>query len=488
MITDNSRTWARWMIGVGLVMMGSARANVVLEWNAVMMAAIRLETTAPTLSSRNLAILQLAVYDAVNSVVRTHQPYAIQADAPPGTSAEAAAAAAGYTVVKALYPGIRARADETFDLWRAGVPDDASIRDGQALGSDVARLMLGNRAGDGAATEVPYIPSSEAGAWRRTQPFFRPPLTPGWRYVLPFAILEVEAFVPGPPPALGSPEYARNWDEVFRLGSRNSTERTAEQSLIARFWSDFSYTAMPPGHWHEIAATIAAEAKNTLVETARLMALLSLAQADGAIVCWETKFRYNLWRPVTAIQRADEDGNSATENDVLWDHFLASPPFPAYPSGHSTFSQASADVLTFFYGTDAISFGAVSDTVPGVIRHYDSLSVCAAEIGMSRIYGGIHYGFDNLEGKRMGKRIAQDVVAHWLLPVADLPRVRPDGQDGGKARVRVHGRTGTRVAVELSNDLKNWSPVTVVDGVPGGRRVAVERGGQVGVFFRVREK
>jgi hypothetical protein len=401
---------------------------------------------------------------------------------------EAAAAAAGYSVVSALYPGIRARADETFERWRAGVPDEAAMQAGLALGTDMARRVLGLRAGDGAATDVPYIPSAEPGQWRRTPPFFRPPMTPGWRYVRPFAIAEVEPFVSPPPPALGSAEYARDWEEVFHLGARNSTVRTEEQGLIARFWSDFSYTAMPPGHWHEIAGTIATDAANDLVETARLMALLSLAQADSAIVCWETKFRYNLWRPVTAIQRADEDGNAATEQDAVWDHYLASPPFPAYPSGHSTFSQASAEVLTFFYGTDQITFQAVSDSVPGVVRTYGSLSECAAEVGMSRIYGGIHFSFDNREGKRMGRRIAQDVVANWLLPLADLPLVRPDGLVGGKAWVRVHGRAGSRVVLETSNDLKQWFPVTVVEGVSGGRRVEVERAGELCVFFRVMEE
>lgn len=471
-----------------LLMTGSGRANVVLDWNAVMMAAIRLDNTGPTLSTRNLAILHGAIFDAVNSIVRSHQPYAHQVEAAPGASVEAAAAAVGYDVVRALYPGMGARANETFDLWRAGAPDNDATRDGLALGSEVARWMLAHRAGDGAGTEVPYIPSADPGQWRRTPPFFRPPLTPGWRYVKPFAIAEVEPFVSPPPPALDSPAYAADLNEVVRLGARESLERTEEQGLIARFWSDFSYTAMPPGHWHEIAATIAASASNDLVDTARLMALLSLAQADGAIVCWETKFRYNVWRPVTAIQRADEDGNVATEKDAAWDHFLAAPPFPAYPSGHSTFSQASAEVLTFFYGTDQITFQALSDSVPGVVRTYDSLSECAAEVGMSRVYGGIHFGFDNREGKKMGKRIAQDVVAHWLLPEADLPLVRPDGIVGSKARVRVHGRVGTRVVVEASNDLKQWIPVTVVEGVSGGRRVEMERAGEVCMFFRVREE
>ncbi len=466
----------------------TARGNVILDWNAVMLSAIRLDTTAPTLSTRNLAILNLAMYDAVNSVVRTHQPYAFGLQAPPGASAEAAAAAAGYGVLQALYPGIRSQADATFEAWRARVPDDASARDGLELGGEIARLMLANRAGDGASTEVPYIPSSEPGAWRRTPPFFRPPLTPGWRYVRPFAIQEVDPFVVPPPPPLDSAEYARDWEEVHRLGSSTSVERTEKETQIAHFWSDFSYTAMPPGHWQEIASTIASEAGTDLSGTARLMGLLSLAQADSAIVCWEGKYRYNLWRPVTAARRADEDGNPATVKDAAWDHELVAPPFPAYPSGHSTFSQAGAEVLTHFFGTDAITFSAKSDTLPGVVWTYDSLSACAAEVGRSRIYGGIHFGFDDREGKRSGGRVAFEVVGHWLLPVDQLPLVRVDGRHAGKARVRVHGALGTRVVVDVSNDLQNWTQATVVDGIPGGRRVEVELGGTGGVFFRAREE
>lgn len=451
------------------------------------MAAVRTDNTGPTLSTRNLAILHVAMYDAVNSVARTHQPYAFLVDAPPGASAAAAAAAAGHSVLTALYPGVRARADEAYATWRAGVGEDASIRDGLALGEDVARLTLGNRAGDGAATEVPYIPEEAAGQWRRTAPFFRPPLTPGWRYVQPFAILEVEAFVPPPPPALDSAEYAVDLEEVRRLGGQTSAERTEEQGLIARFWSDFSYTAMPPGHWHEIASTIATDAGTDLAESARLMALLSLAQADAAIVCWEGKYRYNLWRPITAIQRADEDGNAATEKEETWDHYLVAPPFPAYPSGHSTFSKASSEVLTFFYGTDAITFDAVSDTVPGVVRTYGSLAGCADEVGMSRIYGGIHFGFDNSEGKRSGGRVANDVTAHWLLPLSQLPLVRMEGFDAGQARVRVHGRMGGKVALEASPDLVQWTEVARVDGTPGGVRLRVGESTEVCRFFRVRE-
>ena len=261
---------------------GVARANPVLDWNAVMMAAIRLDNTGPTLSTRNLAILHLAIYDAVNSIERTHQPYGFQLEVKGPTSVDAAVNAAGYEVLSVLYPGVQARTEEVFVEWRAGVPNDVSITNGLALGTEAARRTLDSRAGDGSATDVPYIPSAEPGQWRRTPPFFRPPLTPGWRYVRPFALPEIEPFVPGPPPPLGSAQYASDLNEVRALGARNSAIRTEEQTLIARFWSDFSYTAMPPGHWHEIAASIARNEGLGVAATARLMALLGMAQADGA--------------------------------------------------------------------------------------------------------------------------------------------------------------------------------------------------------------
>lgn len=474
-------------VAVAVAAAPSASANVVLDWNAVMMAAIRLDNTGPTLSTRNLAILHVAMYDAVNSLVRTHQPYEFQLDPAGPASIDAAAAGAGYEVLKVLYPGIRARSDETFDNWRATAPDDAATTNGLALGTEIARRALDSRAGDGSATDVPYIPSTAPGAWRRTPPFFRPPLTPGWRYVRPFALPEVEPFVPAPPPPLDSPAYARDLNEVRVLGQRTSTVRTEEQRVIAVFWSDFSYTAMPPGHWHEIAAGIVRSLGTDLPSTARLMALLGIAQADAAIVCWEAKYRYNLWRPVTAIQRADEDGNPDTEQDATWDHLLAAPPFPAYTSGHSTFSKASAEVLTRFYGTDAISFTAYSDSLPGVTRTFSSLAACADEIGMSRIYGGIHYGFDNLQGKLSGARVARYVVANWMLPLDQLPLVAVEPTATSESRVRVHAREGTRAVVESSFDLASWLPVATNSPARGGASVGIPAGGEPNRFFRARE-
>lgn len=465
-----------------------AQANAVLEWNALMMQAIRASNTAPTLSTRNLAILHLAIYDAFNAIHGGYQPYRLQPPAPAGASDQAAVAAAGREVMGVLYPSFSARTEELYALQAREFPTGPAAEDGLAVGLTAARGLLAERSADGSNTEIPYIPSAAPGQWRRTPPFYRPPLDPHWRYVKLFAIPEVEPFVPPPPPAMDSEEYARDFNEVKAIGAKNSAIRTEEQSLIAVFWSDFSYTAMPPGHWHEIAATIAAKAQLSLRETCRLFALLSLAQADASIVCWETKYRYNLWRPVTAIQRADEDGNPATEADPSWDHYLVSPPFPEYTSGHSTFSKASAQVLTHFFGTDAITFTATSDSVPGVTRTYHSLAACADEVGMSRIYGGIHFMFANREGKRCGARIADFVTANYFLENATLPRLSLDLLGPAGARIRVHGHVGRTCVLEASSDLRQWTVIaTNIVAVAGGCVVNDLSAGSPTRFYRVSE-
>lgn len=464
-----------------------ARANVVLDWNAVMMAGIRTDTTSPTLCSRSLALLHVAIYDAVNSVTGTHQPYQFQMAAPAGTSPEAAVMGAGHGILVVLYPSLRTRADDLYESWRTAAPATAAITNGLVLGKKIAENVLSARASDGAATDVPYIPSAAAGQWRRTAPFFRPPLTPQWRYVKPFALPSLEPFAPGAPPALNSAEYAESLNVVKRLGGKSSTNRTAEQSQIAHFWSAFSYTAMPPGHWHEIAAAIANTQRTGLAETARLMALLSIAQADAAIVCWEAKYKYNLWRPITAIQRASEDDNTATEAEPGWDHLLPSPPFPAYTSGHSTFSKASAEILTFFYGTDALSFTASSDTLPGVYRSFKSVSACADEVGMSRIYGGIHFPFDNTSGKSSGKKIGNYVTANFLLPNERLPLLQVDGVGDRPDTLHLHGHIGSQMILETSADLIEWRPISTNAAVAGGVVVGIPATESVKRCLRLRE-
>lgn len=477
------------ILSVALCFAPISNADVVLDWNALMLDAIRTDNSGPTLSSRNLAILHTAIYDSVNSVLRTRQPYKFQVEAPANASADAAAVGAAYEVARTLYQSFRARADDLYETWRAAAPATAATTNGLALGERIGMLMLQERAADGSSTEVPYIPSDDPGRWRRTPPFFRPPLTPHWRHVTPFCLPGLEAFMPPPPPALDSPEYAEAFNEVKAIGPKNSGTRTAEQSLIARFWSDFSYTAMPPGHWHEIAATIARNHNNTLAQNALLFALISMAQADGAILCWEIKFRYDLWRPVTAIQRADEDNNPLTAPDKGWEQYLPSPPFPSYTSGHSTFSKASSQVLTRFYGTDAIAFVAGSDTEKGVFRTFNSLAACADEVGMSRIYGGFHFMFDNVQGKATGGRVGDYVSANFLLPNDALPAARMEGFRNRAPLVRVHGHLGRTCVLEASTDLIQWQAISTNQAVTGGVVVPDTRVVEQGYsFYRVLEK
>jgi hypothetical protein len=400
---------------LGAIALGaSARANQILQWNALMIQSVRLDNSGPNLCARNLAIMHTAIFDAVNSIAGTHQPYRFEIPIVGEVSIEAAVAGAAYDCATILYPVSEREAKKIF---AESVPsqDTEAVRNGLALGRQIAKMALRSRENDGISADAPYIPSKESGQWRRTPPYFRPPSNPQWRNVTLFALPEKESFLPPPPPALNSAEYAASLNEVKALGRKTGSTRNPEQTQIAIFWSDFSYTSMPPGHWHQIAASICRERHTSLEDTARLFALLSVAQADAATVCWEAKYRYNFWRPITAIQRADEDDNSWTERDAKWDHLLAAPSFPSYVSGHSIFSKASAEILTRFFKTDAIAFSATSDTLPGVARHFTSFAQCADEIGMSRIYGGIHFSFDNLQGKASGQRIGEYVSEHCLL-------------------------------------------------------------------------
>lgn len=482
------RHWLFLTLAAGMIPVEVTHADPVLDWDALMMNAIRADNTGPTLSTRNLAILHTAIYDAVNSVARTHQAYRFQLDSPPATSMEAAAVAAGHTISVVLYPSFRAQADAVLNAYLADAPPDASLTNGLALGRDIANQTLASRMDDGSNTAVPYIPSDAPGQWRRTPPFFRPPLTPHWRYVRPFAVPELEPFVPPPPPPLESSDYAAGFNVVQAIGGKVSLVRTDWEAETAVFWSDFSYTAMPPGHWHEIATTIARDRGGSLVENARLLALMAVTEADAAIVCWEGKYRYNLWRPVTAIQRADEDQNPATEADPTWDHLLDSPPFPSYPSGHSTFSRAGAELLTRYFGTDAITFVAHSDSLPDVDRTYHSLSDCANEVGLSRIYGGFHFPFDDSAGQESGRKIAAYVSANYLLPVEQLPQVRIEGLVDGQPLLRVHGHLGSACLLEASSDLAHWESVASGTAVPGGRLIKDAGAPPGGVrFYRVVE-
>lgn len=406
-------------------------ADMVLQWNDVMLDAIRQANAPPPVASRIMAISQLAVYDAVNSIDRSSAPYLVGVQVPRSTSAEAAVAAAGFEVLAHMFPAQTATFQAKLDSSLATVGDGPQKTDGVALGHFVADVYLADRANDGSGTVASYTPGSGPGVWVPTPPAFAPALLPQWPDVTPFAMTSGHEFRPAAPPALDSAAYAAAFNEVKDYGSATGSLRTADETQIALFWADGAGTETPPGHWNSIAHDVSAARGLSLAQNARLFALLDMALADAAICAWDAKYAYNDWRPITAIRNAATDGNSATSQDATWTPLLATPPFPTYTSGHSTFSSAAATVLAGYFGTDNVAFTTVSDFLPGVTRSFTSFSAAAAEAGQSRIYGGIHFQFDNQAGLAAGAAIGRLVVNHFLLPAHDHGRPGVMDQSGG---------------------------------------------------------
>lgn len=396
-------------------------ANVVLDWNTRTLEAIKATGSNPLLASRALAITQAAVYDAVIAIDGTYAPYAFHGQAPPTASPEAAAATAAYHTLVELFPTRRADFDAALEASLADVPDGPAENQGVAVGQAAAASILALRRHDGFDAVVPYTPGTDPGDWQPTPGAFLPALGAQWPQVTPFAMSSGSQFRPAAPPALDSEEYAAAFNEVLDLGRNTSTTRTADQTEIARFWADGGGTSYALGHWNIIAGGASVDEGLDLVGNARLYAQLNIAMADAIISTWDTKFAYNLWRPVTAIRAADTDGNPDTAADPTWTPLLGTPNFPSYTSAHSTVSRSAATVLTAVFGAD-YHFTAGSEGLPGVTRTFDSFEAAAMEAGRSRIYGGIHYQFDNVAGQEAGLNVGRYVVDNVLLP-------RDDGGD-----------------------------------------------------------
>ena len=424
----------------------AVRADVVLDWNEVLLQAIRVDRTSPPRAARAMACTHVSIYDSVVGILGGYEPYHVTDHAPGGASAEAAAAAAAHAALTALFPAQQATFDEALAASLAAIPDGAAESAGVAWGSEVANRILELRAEDHSTDVVsPYFPLG-ANWWNSTPPAFAPALHPNWPLVTPWAMTSGSQFRGGPPPSSGSPAYTAAFREVRRLGRVDSTFRTAEQTQIALFWADGPGTATPPGHWLEIAQGVAEGADLSLLENARLFALLGITEADAAVVSWDHKYYYNNWRPVTGIEHADLDGNPETHADADWLPLITTPPFPAYTSGHSTFSGSGARVLSLFFGSDAHDFSTTSDGLPGVTRQFASFSQAAEEAGQSRIYGGIHWQYDNQLGLASGRALAEHVFFTQLRPVSSVGTCSADAETaclhGGRFRVEAAWETG----------------------------------------------
>jgi len=390
--------------------------DVVLDWNTAALAAVRATNTPPPPTSRNLAILHIAIHDAVNGLRGRYESWMQHQGAPSNASEEAAGTTAAHDVLVALFPTQTAAFDALNTSILAGIPDGPRKTRGIAWGAQVASEVLAARAGDGSGNTAPYLGSMEPGRWRPTLSFggiVRPALLPLWGRVVPFGLRAGSQFRPEPAPALPTLRYGIEVLMVQWFGGRTNSLRTPDQTEIARFWGYGPTTATPPGHWNQIAHAAASRRPSALAEHAQLFARLNIALADSAIVSWDCKYEFGYWRPITAIQLADQDDNPLTTPDPNWMPLLETPPFPEYTSGHSTFSGAAAAVLADFYG-DRTRFSVGSDDLPGVQRSYRSFTDAAWESGISRIYGGIHFMSANLNGLSTGWEAGRYVVGHVL--------------------------------------------------------------------------
>lgn len=412
---DLTRGWQRLNVAFAAVKDGDA----VVDANTVALRAIRAASMPPPRASRLLAMVHTAVFDAVNGILGGREAYLDGLpEAPAGASAEAAAAAAAHRILSAELPAQQALFDRYLNAQLAILPNNAARHDGEGYGVTVANAMLAARANDGSTATVTYQSSSEPGHWQPTAPAFADALLPQWPDVTPFTLESGDQFRPqNGPPALNSDQYLAEYEEIKALGGTVSAKRTADQTQIALFWADGAGTVTPPGHWNQIARDLALDRGLSLAETARLFAHLNLALADAAIAAWDAKYGvddgFGRWRPITAIRNGDTDGIDATVGDPTWTPLITTPPFPAYTSGHSTFSGAAAAVLERYFGANT-PFLTYTDALADVARRQESFEAAAHEAGRSRIYGGIHWQSDNVDGLIAGDAIGHHVVDNYL--------------------------------------------------------------------------
>ena len=387
--------------------------NAVIEWNRTLLAIVRTPGAQPATvhSTRNFAILHAAIYDAVNNIEPKFSPYLVRLpDVPRSASKIAAADEAAHDVLMFLYPAFQASLDTELQQDLAQLPDNERKADGIAVGQAVASQILAARSADGAnVIPPPYVPGTQPGDYQLTPPNFAPADFTQWPKVTPFALQQANEFRPSPPPALTSATYSEAFNEVKDLGFIDSTTRTTEQTEIGKFWNgniqDF---------WNEIAQTAALAHHLNLEHSAQLFALLNISLADTTIAFFEAKYTYNFWRPVTAVQLADTDGNPQTDPNPTWLPLVKkTAPDPSYPGAHSAISKAGATVLSFYFG-DQFTFDVTSESLAGVTRHFSNFSAAAEEAGLSRIYAGQHFRTDHNAGKTLGRKVAES-IDHGIL-------------------------------------------------------------------------
>lgn len=384
--------------------------DVISEWNSLTLQMITDDNIMGEFGLRTLGMLHTAMFDAVNSVKKEYSPYNVALETSANTSATMAAAAAAHRTLSTLYPQRASLFDELFNADSLAIGDGQEKDDGIALGQAAADKIIDLRSNDNSdmAASVPCPDGTAAGEWRRTGG--KEPELPGWGAVTPFALLSGSQFRLDGPPMVGSAEYMEAQNETKMLGGANSTIRTAEQTVIAKFWAMGIFN-----HWNAIAREISLQQNLNLSQKARLFALLNITMSDAQISTWDMKYHFKLWRPVTAIQMEASSSLMAMDATSMWMPLLMTPPFPEYVSAHSQVSAAAAEIITRFFGREDFTVTRMSMTEGLEPRTFNSLSSIVEEIGRSRIYGGIHFRFSDVPAQQNGREIADYIYDNFLV-------------------------------------------------------------------------
>ncbi len=409
-----------------------ARADAVTYWDEIASNAIVVTAgQPPPVSALSFAMVQGAVYDAVNAIDRGHRPYLVQPPSNPTDSKEAATATAAFRVLvgfadlPGLFPSQQPTLQPIYDAYIASLPDNppGSRAAGMVIGETTARTMLIDRQNDGRFGPPPTLYPPAPGIWRPTPPNFANDPAPWVGNVRPFLVPNVGMLRTDGPNALTSAEYTEDFNEIKEIGSLTSITRTADQTDAAIWWQDHAHAL-----WHRIFRALAASQNLNVVESARLFAMETLAAADASIGCWNDKYYWQFWRPITAIREADTDGNPATEPDPTWlplfdpatpvchPPLLFTPPFPDHPSGHTCNSGAFVYTLQNFFGTDRIAFSAFSNK-SCTTRSFERFSDALKEVIDARVWAGIHFRTADVQGAVMGNKVAHYLRKRYFQPV-----------------------------------------------------------------------
>jgi hypothetical protein len=418
----------------------AARADVVLDWNAIAVSTLISQGQNPFAQARFMSITQLAVFEAVNAITGDYEPYLGTIAAPKGASADAAAVAAAYGVLKKYFP-LAPNLDGAYAASLALIPDGSAKSAGIATGQAAAAQMFALRAADGSAPPQFSLPASmDSGVWQLTPScsaaggaFFQ------WQNVTPFGVPSVPGshawiaqFAPGPPPPLRSEKYAKDFNEVKRVGNITSDldDRPQDRADVARFYA----AASPSFVFNFAARQVAAAEGSSLSENARTFALLNMASNDSLVVSFWTKYHYNFWRPETAIAGGAVDDNRKTDADAAFAPYILTPCFPSYPSNHGSGSNSAAEILRRVFGAGGHHITMASPAVPGLTFQYTNFHQITDDISDARVYGGIHFRFDQDAGADLGRDIATYVYKHNLRRAKHRDHDHGDNDDEQDSR------------------------------------------------------